>query len=73
MKPMFAPLNQSACRMAVVFVALTLCGHPVHAEDGYDLWLRYRPLDTQWVGPYKHAATLLVGDANSPTLQAAQS
>ncbi|MGA2365229.1 MAG: alpha-glucuronidase family glycosyl hydrolase, partial [Steroidobacteraceae bacterium] len=59
--------------MAVVFVALTLCGHPVHAEDGYDLWLRYRPLDTQWVGPYKHAATLLVGDANSPTLQAAQS
>jgi alpha-glucuronidase len=72
-KPMFAPLNQSACRMALVFVALTLCGHPVHAEDGYDLWLRYRPLDTQWVGPYKHAATLLVGDANSPTLQAAQS
>jgi alpha-glucuronidase len=72
-KPMFAVLNQSACRMALVFVALALCGHPVHAEDGYDLWLRYRPLESQWVGPFKHAATQLVGDAGSPTLQAARS
>jgi alpha-glucuronidase len=59
--------------MALVFVALALCGHPVHAEDGYDLWLRYRPLESQWVGPFKHAATQLVGDAGSPTLQAARS
>jgi alpha-glucuronidase len=74
---MFAALDQSAdqsaCRMAFVFVALMLWGHSARAEDGYDLWLRYRPLDTQWVDPYRHAATQLVGDAGSPTLQAARS
>jgi alpha-glucuronidase len=60
--------------MALVFAALGLCGHhPAGAEDGYDLWLRYRPLETQWAGPYKQAATELVGAAGSPTLAAAQS
>jgi len=70
---MFAVLNRTACGMAFVVAALALWGHSARAEDGYDLWLRYRPLETQWVGPYKHAATQLVGDAGSPTLQAAQS
>jgi alpha-glucuronidase len=71
---MLAPLSRSACRTALVLAALGLCGHhPARAEDGYDLWLRYRPLETKWVGPYTPAATLLVGAAGSPTLQAAQS
>jgi alpha-glucuronidase len=59
--------------MALVGAALALCGHGARAEDGYDLWLRYRPLETQWVGPYKHAATQLIGETGSPTLQAAKS
>jgi alpha-glucuronidase len=30
------------------------------AEDGYDLWLRYRPVETPWAERYRAAATLLV-------------
>ena len=70
---MLAALNRSSCGMALVGAALALCGHGARAEDGYDLWLRYRPLETQWVGPYKHAATQLIGETGSPTLQAAKS
>jgi alpha-glucuronidase len=30
------------------------------AEDGYDLWLRYRPVDTPWAERYRAAAAELV-------------
>ncbi len=41
------------------------------AEDGYDLWLRYRPLDAA-AGPYQAHATGITG-GNTPTLKAAES
>lgn len=42
------------------------------AEDGYDLWLRYQPLEPVWVERYQAQASALVGKADSPTLQAAR-
>ncbi len=52
---------------------LVLCGQvPAHAEDGYDLWLRYLPVESQWMAPYRAAAAQLVGPADSATLRAAQ-
>jgi alpha-glucuronidase len=41
------------------------------AEDGYDLWLRYRPVEPQWRGAYASRATAVVELSHSPTLDAA--
>src|ERR1700689_5009790 len=57
----------------VPLFTLALCGHGLaRAEDGYDLWLRYRPVESQWMAPYRAAATQVLGPADSATLQAAQ-
>jgi len=60
----------------VVFCAwLALIGITAHAqaEDGYDLWLRYRPLDAAAQRTYRAAASELVTPAQrSPTLEAAR-
>jgi alpha-glucuronidase len=42
------------------------------AEDGYDLWLRYRPLPAEQRAAYEPATTQLVMPAPSPTLAAAK-
>jgi alpha-glucuronidase len=42
------------------------------AEDGYDLWMRYRPLPAAGVAAYRPVATQLVAPAASPTQQAAR-
>jgi alpha-glucuronidase len=40
---------------------LVLCGLPrAHAEDGHDLWLRYRPVETPWLERYRASARELV-------------
>lgn len=41
-------------------------------EDGYELWLRYRPVEPAWRARYAAAATMLVEGAPSPTLDAAR-
>ena len=42
------------------------------AEDGYELWLRYRPvLDPTLAAAYRSAATGLLVEGSSPTLEAA--
>ena len=44
------------------------------AEDGYELWLRYRVVDDPArLREYRHAITALAVDGDSPTLQAARS
>lgn len=44
-----------------------------HAEDGYDLWLRYRPLDATAQRTYRAASTEVVApQQRSPTLEAAR-
>lgn len=41
------------------------------AEDGYDLWLRYRPVEADAAGRYRAAAVQLAAAGQSPTLDAA--
>ena len=64
----------SAWRGALVVCALLLTvAAPARAEDGYDLWLRYRPVaDSARVREYRSALTHLVLEGDSPTLQAAR-
>jgi len=42
------------------------------AEDGYDLWLRYRPVEAPGVGSHSAMATELVGAGDSAVLRAAR-
>jgi alpha-glucuronidase len=39
---------------------LLLCAASAHAEDGYDLWLRYRPIEAPWAVRYRSFATEVV-------------
>jgi len=60
-------------RAATLVLIGVLCAHSfARAEDGYDLWLRYRLLQTPWLATYRAAATQLLGPTDSPTLKAAQ-
>jgi alpha-glucuronidase len=43
------------------------------AEDGYELWLRYRPVPAPWVDEYRRAASEVVLTGTSPTLAIAGS
>ena len=64
-------------RVALPLIAYILMvlgsAQPALAEDGYDLWLRYRPVEDEWRDPYRAAARELVVGRESPTLLAAQS
>ncbi len=50
-----------------LLLASLLCVPPTMAEDGYDLWLRYRPLPAEQAGDYGAFATQLVAGAEKPT------
>jgi alpha-glucuronidase len=42
-------------------LALVACGSQLaHAEDGYDLWLRYRPAESPWAVRYRASARELL-------------
>jgi alpha-glucuronidase len=55
--------------MAVFFL---LAIHTAAAEDGYELWMRYQPVESQWLAPYRSATAQIVGAAASPTLRVAR-
>ncbi|HEY5807705.1 MAG TPA: alpha-glucuronidase family glycosyl hydrolase, partial [Povalibacter sp.] len=59
-------------RIALWSVAVLMAGSAA-AEDGYDLWLRYRPVEPAALEQYRSATTGLAGSAATPTLRAAQS
>ena len=46
-------------------------GNAARAEDGYDLWLRYRPVGSTLEERYARNATSIVVQRTSPTLKAA--
>jgi len=72
--PIHGGLASRMARATLIVAALWLCGfRPACAEDGYDLWLRYRPLEAQWIASGRAVATELVGTADSATLYAARS
>jgi len=57
----------------LLLVSLLAMAPCAHAEDGYDLWLRYRLLPARWLATYRPVVTELVPGAHSPTLDIAQS
>ncbi|HEX8904168.1 MAG TPA: alpha-glucuronidase family glycosyl hydrolase, partial [Longimicrobiaceae bacterium] len=66
-----APLRIS--RVFLVAAALLAFAAPLRADDGYELWLRYRPVaDAARLAEYRAAVTRLVIPAPSPTLRAAR-
>jgi alpha-glucuronidase len=59
-------------RRFVIAALLLLLAVPARAEDGYDLWLRYRPMEAAALAQYRPAATAIVMEGASPTLNAAR-
>ena len=55
----------------LLFVLLARAPAAAAAEDGYDLWLRYRPVGAQWQRAYAARATAIVQQPHSPTADAA--
>ena len=51
---------------------LLLLAIPAHAEDGYDLWLRYRPMEAGALAQYRPLASVIVSESASPSLDAAK-
>jgi alpha-glucuronidase len=58
--------------LAAALAAAVLGAPAAHAEDGYDLWLRYRPLPAAERSRYAAELRTLAGEAPSPTLAAAR-
>jgi alpha-glucuronidase len=56
----------------LIAVLLLLLAAPARAEDGYDLWLRYRPMEATALAQYRPLATAIVAEGASPTLNAAR-
>ena len=62
-----------AGRWVAVALAMALgWAGPVHAEDGYDLWLRYRPLPAAQTQPWQAAAPVVEAPQATPTQRAAR-
>jgi len=55
---------------AVCFAVATLAT-VAHAEDGYDLWLRYKPVEASYAAQYKPHAIAIVGN-ETPILNSAK-
>ena len=51
---------QSAA-IRLVWLAMAVCGpSAARAEDGYDLWLRYRPVEAPWLERYRRSIREIV-------------
>ena len=50
-----------------LMLAMLFCIAPSHAEDGYELWLRYHPLASAQAVIYRQHAAELVIEASTPT------
>jgi alpha-glucuronidase len=57
---------------AALLLLLVVPTMPVRAEDGYDLWLRYRPMEAAAQAQYRPLATGIVSEGASPSLDAAK-
>ncbi|MFE0502372.1 alpha-glucuronidase family glycosyl hydrolase [Lysobacter soli] len=56
--------------LALLLLAALLLPRPALAEDGYDLWLRYRPIPESEAAPYRARIAQLVAPATTPSQQA---
>jgi alpha-glucuronidase len=61
-------------RLLAAFCLLltALLATPAAAEDGYDLWLRYRQVEAPALARYRAQASAIVVSGDSPTLRAAR-
>jgi alpha-glucuronidase len=59
-------------RGLIVLLAALVLAPAAHAEDGYDLWLRYRPVEAAALERYQPLVAAIVPGTASPTLDAAQ-
>lgn len=65
-------INGFIMKKIIPFLLLILMGSQLRAEDGYDLWLRYKKIDdAKTLAPYKTAITGIMVVGNSPTHLAA--
>lgn len=55
----------------LLFLLLLLAAQPAAAEDGYDLWLRYRPVEPAWQQSYAPLLGQVSVSGSSPTAAAA--
>jgi alpha-glucuronidase len=53
--------------LTLVFVLCAALAPPALAEDGYDLWLRYAPVEASAAGAYRARAQEIVAPAGTPT------
>ena len=60
-------------RLIIAVFAIASFASAASAEDGYDLWLRYRPIEQSWRGRYLGHATGVVAEQSTPTIRAAAS
>lgn len=65
-------MARRASWLALILCAASAAFHPAFAEDGYDLWLRYRPIEAASAERYRPMASELVGSAKTPTLLAVE-
>ena len=63
--------RRAVCLVVVLWVAGLAAAPVASAEDGYDLWLRYRPVEQPWADRYRTALTQVVAVGESPTLRVA--
>jgi alpha-glucuronidase len=65
-------INGFIMKKIIPFLLLFLVSTHLHAEDGYDLWLRYKKIDdAKTLSSYKTSITGIMVVGNSPTLLAA--
>jgi alpha-glucuronidase len=64
-QPSFAARHARSLQHWALLLALACAAAPARAEDGYDLWLRYRLVESPWREHYRLAARDLIA-ANQP-------
>ena len=71
MRSSFALRAKTVCPAMMLLLSAVAGPRMAAAEDGYELWLRYRPVEADRLGSYRRSATQLVGTADSAVLKAA--
>ena len=60
-------------RLLIAVLAFAPLASAAYAEDGYDLWLRYTPIEQSWRARYVGHATGIVVEQSTPTIRVAAS
>src|SRR5689334_10110903 len=70
-KTIIKSITAAICEKKIIVLYLFLIvSSLLHAEDGYELWLRYKPVsDAATLAGYKQKITAVQLNGNSPTLQ----